>query len=111
MKKPLFLLAGVAIFSLFFMVGCERRSEVAGKYVTEERKNGPSLNIRIDLDASGHGSWTSGEENTAFRWEDRGEEIWLHTKEGGLIVGKLKGDRIEVSLPGVAIQHFRKVGE
>jgi hypothetical protein len=111
MKRPLMMLVGLGMLALLLVVCCERGGEVAGKYVTEEGKNGSPGNIRLHLMASGHGSWSRGEETASFRWEARGEEIWLHTKEGGLVVGKLVADRIEVSLPGVAVQVFKKIKE
>jgi hypothetical protein len=37
--------------------------------------------------------------NVSFKWEVRGKEIWLRTNLGGVILGKIIGEAIEIDLP------------
>ncbi len=59
--------------------------------------------------ANGQGSWSIEEDNASFKWEIRENEIWLHTKSGGLIVGRIVGEAIVINLPGVGEYYFKKV--
>ena len=40
----------------------------------------------------------------------RGNEIRLHTKSGGVILGEVHGDVLEVVLPEPSIKRFKKAG-
>ena len=58
---------------------------------------------------NGQGSWSIEEDNVSFKWEIRENEIWLHTKSGGVIVGKIVGETIEINLPAAGEYYFKKV--
>lgn len=47
-------------------------------------------------------------EKVSFRWSVRDNEIRLHTKEGGIIMGKIQGDTLEITLPGAKSMSFKK---
>jgi hypothetical protein len=54
------------------------------------------------LKEDGKGTWALGSEDVSFIWESRGQEIWLHAKTGGVVVGKLRPNHtIDISLPGI----------
>ena len=48
----------------------------------------------------GKAIWRIPDNEVSFRWDIKGKEIWLSTKSGGIIIGKIQGDTIEVKLPG-----------
>ncbi len=103
------LLINLFIVFLFLMVSCDNREKLVGKYQAENNKNRQSLTIFLELKANGRGSWAIEEDNVSFKWEIKEKEIWLHTQLGGVIVGKISGDAIEVHLPEVGVYYFKKV--
>ena len=50
-----------------------------------------------------------GDEEVTFSWDVKGNELRLHTKNGGVIVGSLDNRIIHVTLPGSKELLFRKV--
>jgi hypothetical protein len=105
-KPPLIILA---VF-LFSMSSCSPpKDKYAGTYIEVEREGllGNTENF-LELDENGNGTWRVFEDEFQFRWSIKGDEIRLHTKEGGVIVGKIQGDIIEVILPGREIKQFKK---
>jgi len=95
--------------ALMFAMSCDDRGGLSGKYVAHDEKDQISPTVTIELKANGGGVWATEEDNILFRWEIKGKEIWLLTKSGGVIVGKIVNDTIDVSLPGVAPYHFKRV--
>jgi len=109
MRLPQFLMLMVLVFSLLFAMSCEDRGSLSGRYVADIDKNQISPTISLELMANGQGSWSTEEDNISFKWEIREGEIWLHTKSGGVIVGKIVGETIEINLPGISEYYFKKV--
>ena len=103
------LLMNVFIVFLFLMMSCGNREMLVGRYQAENLKNPQSRTLFLELKANGRGSWSIEEDNVSFKWEIRKKEIWLHTQLGGVIVGKISGNSIEVSLPGVGIYSFKRL--
>jgi hypothetical protein len=99
----------VLAFSLPLTTGCEERGRLSGRYVADIDENRLSPTISLELMDNGQGSWSTEEDNVSFKWEIRENEIWLHTKSGGVIVGKIVGETIEINLPGVGEYYFEKV--
>jgi hypothetical protein len=66
--------------------------------------------LELELKSDGKGSWKMGHEDFSFTWEDRGDEVWLHTRAGGVVAGRIGEDRsIHVSLPAVGSFRFEKL--
>jgi len=101
----------VLIFSLLLTLSCEKESRLAGKYATVNDMTQRTAVVNLELMANGQGAWSIEEDNVSFKWETRGEEIWLHTKSGGVIVGTINGDTLTVNLPVVGVHRFNKVKE
>jgi hypothetical protein len=95
--------------ALMFTMGCDDRSGLSGRYAAHNDKGRISPPVTLELKPNGEGTWATEEDNISFKWQIKGEEIWLLTKSGGVIVGKIGDDTINVSLPGVAPYHFKKV--
>ena len=93
--------------ALFFLAvilaGCDKGIDIAGEY--EARKHGATLNLMPDH----RGEWATQEDNVSFRWEKKNHQVWLHTKGGGVLVGKIQEDGIVVKLPGGSTYHFTLV--
>ena len=103
------LLITFSIVFLVLMVSCEGRGKLVGKYRADTNENRQSVTIFLELLANGQGSWSIEEDNASFKWEIREDAIWLHTRSGGVIVGKIVGETIEIHLPGVGEYYFKKV--
>ncbi|MBL7213259.1 MAG: hypothetical protein KJ573_09140 [Proteobacteria bacterium] len=109
LKSSLSLLTGLIISLAIIVVSCGDKDKWAGKYLSTTSKNQQGPAISLELMADGNGSWATEEDSVSFKWEVRGNEVLLHTKSGGIIAGKIKGDSIEVNLPGMAPCQFRSV--
>ncbi len=90
-------------------VSCGPNRDLAGRYEASDPRGGQKK-LLLDLKEDGKGSWKMDHEDFAFTWEDRGGEIWLHSKSGGVIPGTVREDRsIQIALPGVGSFRFEKV--
>ena len=98
---------GLILF-VVLLGGCESKNRWIGTYVGLNIKNQQTLKAGLELRANSQGSWSFETTTVPFKWEIRGPEIWLHTKEGGVIVGRLRGDTIEINLLGIGDCLFKK---
>ncbi len=111
LKRSTFLLIAVIMSCLVFTLSCGERDKWAGKYGSTVSKTQESPAIFLELMPNGNGSWATEEDSASFKWEIRGNEVWLRTKSGGIIVGNIKGDSIEVNLPGMDARHFKRIAK
>ncbi len=89
---------------------CNRdTSGVTGKYMAQIGEGEQSMTVLLELGENGTGSWAVEEDNVNFRWEVREKDILLHTKSGGVIVGSIVGETIDIYLPGVGVHTFKKI--
>jgi hypothetical protein len=102
------LLLNVLVISLIFAASCENRDRLIGSYEGYAEKSQRPLKAKLELGADGQGSWSMENNTVPFKWEIRGSEIWLHTKDGGVIAGKFSGNAIEINLPGMGDCHLKK---
>ncbi len=107
MTVTIFLAMGVLLLAT--ACGNVDGGAVAGKYrsVTGPGERTPATSL--DLNPNGQGTWTTEEDSVTFRWESRGEELWLHTKTGGVITGKVSGETVEIHLASAGRYIFQKV--
>jgi len=89
---------------LGFCLSCESSDKYAGAYEAE----GHGGEVVLELNPGGEGAWISGFQEVSFSWYMKRGELRINTKEGGVIVGKLKGNTIEVTIPGQEKKLFRK---
>lgn len=102
----------ILILILLISMGVSCRptgGDLVGKYRAAPPP-GDDKALMLELKRDGKGSWKMGHEDFSFTWEDRGDEVWLHTKTGGVVAGRIGEDRsIHVSLPAVGSFRFEKV--
>jgi hypothetical protein len=67
-----------------------------GRYVASRHNAPDGEEISIELKENGHGNWMVGDEDVEIRWEIRKRQLVLHTKSGGVVIGELSGDKIEI---------------
>jgi hypothetical protein len=97
------------VLLVLFLGGCKNADDLKGKYLAEI-KDSSSPSIKLELGANGQGSWSMKGEKVFFRWETQGQEVWLHTKSGGVVAGRiLSQGTIEIKLPGAGTLLFRKI--
>jgi hypothetical protein len=91
-------------------ISCQPGSgrNLAGKYAAVDPRGGEKT-LSLELKSDGKGSWKIDREDIAFTWEERGDELWLHAKSGGVIRGNVGRDRsIHISLPEVGGFRFER---
>lgn len=80
-----------------------------GKYEAEVTLSGMATAVYLELGENGRGSWATDVDNVDFRWDIDGNKIRIHTRSGGVIIGRIDDNSIEIHLPGVGAHHFTKV--
>jgi hypothetical protein len=108
MRRAHRLLAPLLLIGLL-IYACESKSSWEGRYVGPPGK-GLAGTVALTLQAGGKGQWTAEQESTSLRWEERNGAIWLHLKNGGVMVAKPIPalQAVAVDLPGVGALTLRK---
>lgn len=104
--KIMFIIFTAGI-SLSLLSGCADQSGMAGKYRGTE-ENTPGVYSQIELKDNGEGTWETDIDLVRFRWKVRGNELWLHTKTGGVIQGEITPQGFDIELPNVGTFVFSK---
>ncbi|WP_045212862.1 hypothetical protein [Desulfonatronovibrio magnus] len=103
-KTPVLILI---ILILSLLAACSDQTGMAGKYKGSE-ENIPGVYSQIELKDNGEGIWETEIDLVRFRWKVRGDELWLHTKTGGVITGTITADGFIIELPNVGVYIFSK---
>jgi hypothetical protein len=100
---------------LMLLVSCEARDKYVGVYeaqATSSAKQGVTI---LELKANGDGLWRVSSRKVTgtfvevpFTWHIKRGDLRVHTKTGGVIVGKIDKDTIQITLPGSSVLTFRK---
>lgn len=91
-------------------VACLPGRDLSGKYQAADPQPGGQA-LHLELKKDGRGTWKSGYDEVSFTWEDRGAEVWLHLKVGGVISGKVgAGGSLSISLPDTGNIRFERIG-
>jgi len=96
----------ISLLCLFLtlFLSCESNDRYVGAYEAKDTAG----EVLLELKAGGEGNWISGSQEVPFSWYLKGGELRINTREGGVIVGKIQGDTIEVDIPGRKGMVFRK---
>ena len=86
---------------------CSSKAEYAGIYKTEEAEE--EMRSELELKDDGEGYWRVRDNEESFSWYPKGDEIRLNTKKGGVIVAKIQGDVLEITLSGGKKFSFKKI--
>jgi hypothetical protein len=102
------LLAGICLL-VIAALSCTSKERYAGTYSFQGDNFPEYTGTVVELKDDGQGSLrTADDEEVTFRWSLRGHEIRFHTKEGGIIIGKIDDTSLEVTLPGSKVLSFKK---
>ena len=104
MRRTFFCALALA---LLLVAGCRGPVEnLTGDYESERVDLSPA---KLTLRADGGGSLTVGAEEAPFRWEVREEgRVVLHTRQGGVLSARSGPGLLELDMPGVGTETFRK---
>ena len=89
-------------------LSCTSKERFAGTYSIRGEVSPEHANTVIELKEDGQGFWRINDDEITFRWSLRNHEIRFHTKEGGIIIGKIDNENLEITLPGAKVMTFKK---
>ena len=96
-----FFLLGLLGWAFTLGAACSDPSHLVGKYQSPPEAE---RFVLLDLQPNGQGTWETDFDVVSFRWKQRGGEIWLHTRTGGVITGDIvESTRLKVDIPGVGV--------
>ena len=107
-RKPKLMLAIIGFLLVILPLSCGPSGRYTGTYVAIGHPPPQHAGTMIELQEEGEGVWRTRNSEVSFRWSVQGKEIRLHTKEGGIIVGKIEKDTLTLLLPGERIMSFKK---
>jgi len=108
MKHLRYLLLAAACLIVLSASSCTSKERYAGTYSIQGEVSPERADTVIELKEDGQGFWRTADDEVTFRWSLRNHEIRFHTKEGGIIVGKIDNEILEVTLPGGKVLSFKK---
>ncbi len=103
-RPALIVLLVLAMMSSMLAGACGRSpADLAGTYTAGD------ADVRMELKATGKGALSTPEDDISFTWERRGDEVWLHTRGGGVVVCTLGPDgSLATDMPGVGNLRFTR---
>ena len=108
-KVP-FLIRILALLIIFpASLACTQDDRYTGHYIPTENNPPELADLVVELNKGGQGVRRFKGEEVMFRWEAKGDQLRIHTDEGGVIVAMMKNDVLEVHLPGPVIRYLRKI--
>ncbi len=109
-KRAPFRLLFLFVLVTVFAWACSREHGFLGTYKPIPGSPPEYAGLLVELKKGGEGirHFQNGE-SLNFKWVVKGDELRIHTKSGGIIIARPKGDLIEVKFPGPQIVYFKKV--
>jgi hypothetical protein len=93
---------------LMLLLSCESKDKYVGIYKAESKETAKQGEIILELKGTGDGLWRVGSDENSFVWYIKRGELRVNTKAGGVIVGKIEKDTIQITLPGPKALTFKK---
>lgn len=94
---------------LTLLLSCGHNDQYAGVYRAEGQGPNGRREIVLDLYKTGLGTWTAESEKVPLLWRIKRGQLRIHTRGGGVIVGKIEKDTIQIALPGFKAMTFKKI--
>jgi len=103
-RRPLTVLLALALIAALMTAACGRApADLAGTY------EAPKAQATMELKDTGKGALSTPDDDISFTWERRGDEVWLHTRGGGVVVCVLGPDgSLSTDMPGVGKLRFTR---
>ena len=96
------------LLMVVFPLSCGQKDIYEGIYKAQQEETSKYFRNQLELMEKGQAVWRLSDAEVSFRWDIKDSEIWLSTKSGGIIIGKIHGDTIEITLPGANKMSFKK---
>ncbi len=93
---------------LGLLTACEKSEQCIGVYKAEVKMASELVEVGLELKENGAGVWRMGEE-VPVSWVTKGEELRLHVKDGGVVVGEFQDGAIRITLPNAGTMIFKRV--
>jgi hypothetical protein len=100
---------------LVFLLSCESKDKYVGVYQAQATSSAKQDVTILELKANGDGLWrvssrkvTGAFAEVPFTWHIKRGDLRVHTRTGGVIVGKIDNDTIQITLPGSRALTFKK---
>ena len=107
-------MAGLFVL-LMFLISCESKDKYVGVYQAQATWSAKQGVIILELKTNGDGLWRVNPGKAAgtsvevpFTWYIKRGDLRVNTKAGGVIVGKIEKESIQITLPGSRALTFRK---
>jgi hypothetical protein len=101
---------------LVLLLSCESRDKYVGVYKEACQDSCAQGEIVLELKGNGDGLWRVPSDEVAgtfievpFVWYIKQGELRVNTRAGGVIVGKIGKDTIQMTLPGYKVMTFKKI--
>ncbi len=107
-KKYIQCCFAIVIGMMFIVSGCTEQPDMVGVYQKVSGETSGTSSI-IKLEQNKEGIWEKGIDEIPFNWSIRGNEIRLHSKTGGVIIGRLIEDGFIIELPETESFVFHKM--
>lgn len=109
-RKGWVTLPGLALLAFFLLLSwsCESKERYAGKYTAVEEGSAKQEDIFLELKPNGEGIWVVGDQEVTFSWYIKKGDLRVNTKEGGVLVGKIKDNTFRITMPGQREMLFKK---
>ena len=91
----------LACLMLVLTFSCAPKDIYEGVYKAEGGTSQKYCNSQIELMDKGLAVWRVPDDEVSFRWDIKDSQLWLSSQSGGIVIGKIQGDTIEVKLPGI----------
>jgi len=98
-----------ACLLVFGSFACDSKDNYVGKYKAVDITENAQKENFIELMENGEGAWTCCDGEVLFTWYVKNNELRINTKEGGIMVGKMKNESFTLSLPGKKSLTFVKI--
>ncbi len=109
------LMVGLCVL-LMLLLSCESKDKYVGIYKAAGEESVKQGEIVLELKGNGDGLWRMASDEVAdtfievpFVWYIKQGELRLNTRAGGVIVGKIGKDTIQMTLPGSNAMTFKKI--
>ena len=108
---------GLCVLALA-LASCESGDKYVGVYRAEAAGGAKQQAVILELRANGDGVWKVDSDGASgappvevpLTWYIKRGSLRINTKEGGVMVGNISKDTIEITLPGPKTLTFRKTG-
>lgn len=108
-ENTIILYVCAACLLVFSGLACHSSDSYVGTYQAVDTDEEPPKENFIELMENGEGFWACCDGEVPFTWYVKGSELRINTKEGGIMVGKLKKDSFTIQLPGKKMLSFAKI--